>query len=75
MKLKVKIDGMHCGGCEVAVKNELEKSGVEVEEISHKEGIAVVSCPHSPEDNCGCTETVVSAVRNAGYKVQGIMEV
>ena len=71
MHWKVNIEGMHCTGCEEAVKSGMEEEGLKVEEISYKDGFAVVSCKCESESECTCTPLIVKAVESAGYKFKG----
>ena len=44
MKKTMKIEGMMCGHCEAAVKKALEAlDGVEMAEVSHESGTAIVT--------------------------------
>lgn len=66
-KITVIIEGMMCPHCEANVKRVLEAlECVDTAEISHKEGLAVVSPAGVCELN---TELITSIIEGAGYKV------
>lgn len=59
----LKIEGMSCNHCVMAVKKELMKLNVEVKNIQI--GIAEVSY----DENSVSRDTIIQAVDEAGYKV------
>ena len=67
--VRLDVDGMTCDGCSSRVKAALEElSGVSGAEVSHQEGIAVIS-------HDGVSRELLSgAVRSAGYTVDGRAE-
>ena len=66
-KITVIIEGMMCPHCEANVKRVLEAlECVDTAEVSHKEGLAVVSPAGVCELN---TELITSTIEGAGYKV------
>ncbi len=68
MNKTMKIEGMMCGHCEARVKKCLEKlEQVEVAEVSHKDGTAVVTLNGELED-----AVLVQTVEAQDYKVLGI---
>ncbi len=65
MKITLKIEGMMCPHCEANVKNTLEGiQWVDGVEVSHKEGMAVVTLSENVSAN-----TLKTAVEDKGYKV------
>ncbi len=67
MKKTIKIEGMMCPHCEAHVKNALEAlEGVDSAEVSHKDGMAVVTLSAEVLD-----ETLKATVEAQGYKVVG----
>ena len=68
MKETVKIEGMMCGHCEMAVKKALESlSGVEKAEVSHEKGTAVLTLSSEVSD-----AAIQKAVEDKDYKFLGI---
>ena len=68
MKKTMKIEGMMCGHCEAAVKKSLEAlDGVEVAEVSHEAGTAIVTLSADVSD-----EILTKAVEDKDYKVLSI---
>ena len=68
MKKTMKIEGMMCGHCEAAVKKALEAlDGVEVAEVSHEAGTAIVTLSADVSD-----EILTKAVEDKDYKVLSI---
>ena len=68
MTKTMKIEGMMCGHCEATVKKTLEAiEGVEVAEVSHENGTAVVTLAAEVAD-----EVLKKAVEDKDYKVTGI---
>ncbi len=67
--VRLDVDGMTCDGCSSRVKAALEElSGVSAAEVSHEDGIAVIS-------HDGVSRDLLSgAVRSAGYTVDGRSE-
>ncbi|MFA5800734.1 MAG: heavy metal-associated domain-containing protein, partial [Candidatus Peribacteraceae bacterium] len=64
----VRIEGMHCGSCEILLERKLRAvQGVKRVSIHHKTGIAKIvadaDCPPSPED-------IRSTIENAGYRLR-----
>ena len=65
MKKTMKIEGMMCGHCEAAVKKALEAlDGVDVAEVSHETGTAIVTLSANVSD-----EVLTKAVEDKDYKV------
>ena len=68
MKKTMKIEGMMCGHCEAAVKKALEAlDGVEMAEVSHESGTAIVTLSADISD-----EVLTKAVEDKDYKVLSI---
>lgn len=66
MEKTLKIEGMMCEHCEAHVKKALEAlEGVASAEVSHKTGIAIVTCNSEISE-----EALKAAVEAEGYKVQ-----
>jgi len=69
MKITMKIEGMMCGHCEAAVKKALESlSEVEIAEVSHTEGTAIVTLKSELSD-----DVLKKTVEDKDYKVISIM--
>ena len=68
MKKVLKVDGMHCGGCEGRVKRVLEALP-QVDEVtaSHVEGTAVVTLNADVAD-----DVLTSKVEGLGFTVLGV---
>lgn len=65
MEKTFKITGMHCTSCEVLIKDALEDTGVKVNEISSKKGLAIVNF-----DGKKITESdIKTTIEAEGYKV------
>ena len=65
MEKTMKIEGMMCPHCEATVKKTLEAiDGVELAEVSHEKGTAVLTMSKNVEDS-----VLKKAVEDAGYKV------
>jgi copper ion binding protein len=65
-KAEFKVNGMHCTGCENTIKTNIkELDGVSSVEASFKDNIAVVSFDSTKTS----PELIVSAIEEAGYKV------
>jgi len=61
------VDGMTCGGCEVAVRRVVNKlDGIETVEASHEEGTATVT--YHPEEVT--TDQIVEAIQTLGYEAE-----
>lgn len=68
MKETVKIEGMMCGHCEMAVKKALEAlAGVEKAEVSHEKGNAVLTLSAEVSE-----AAIRKAIEDKDYKFQGI---
>ena len=68
MKKTMKIEGMMCGHCEAAVKKALEAlDGVEMAEVSHESGTAIVTLSADVSD-----EILTKAVEDKDYKVLSV---
>ena len=66
MEKTMKIDGMMCPHCEATVKKVLESlDGVELAEVSHEKGTAVVAMSKNVDD-----AVLKKAVEDAGYTVK-----
>jgi copper chaperone CopZ len=65
-KVEFKVSGMHCTGCENAIKNNVkELNGVKTVDASYRENTAIVSY-----DSTKTNESVIAgAIKDAGYKV------
>ena len=65
MKKEMKIEGMMCPHCEASVKKALEAiDGVELAEVSHKEGTAILTLSADVSD-----AVLKKAVEDEGFKV------
>lgn len=65
MEKTMKIEGMMCPHCEATVKKTFEAiDGVELAEVSHEKGSAVLTMSKNVEDS-----VLKKAVEDAGYKV------
>ncbi len=65
MKKEMKIEGMMCPHCEASVKKALEAiDGVELAEVSHKEGTAILTLTADVSD-----AVLKKAVEDEGFKV------
>lgn len=65
MKKEMKIEGMMCPHCEASVKKALEAiDGVELAEVSHKEGTAILTLTADVPD-----AALKKAVEDEGFKV------
>lgn len=70
-KTTLKIDGMHCGGCESRVKNGLSKlEGVRSVDADHEAGQATVTFVAGQED----LEALRETVSQLGYEVLDIQQ-
>lgn len=68
MKKKMKVEGMHCGGCEGRVKRMLEAlEQVERAEASHQNGTVEVTLNAELPD-----ELLKKTVESCGFTVKGI---
>ena len=68
MTKTMKIEGMMCGHCEARVKKTLEGlTGVTSAAVSHKDGLAVVTCDDQVTD-----DILKNAVIDQGYDVISI---
>ena len=68
MKKTMKIEGRMCGHCEAAVKKALEAlDGVEMAEVSHESGTAIVTLSADVSD-----EILTKAVEDKDYKVLSV---
>ena len=68
MEKTMKIEGMMCGHCEAAVKKALEAlDGVEMAEVSHDAGTAIVTLSADVSD-----EILTKAVEDKDYKVLSV---
>ena len=68
MKETVKIEGMMCGHCEMAVKKALEAvDGVESADVSHEKGTAVVTLSKEVSN-----DVLKKAVEDKDYTVTSI---
>ena len=70
-KLKLHIEGMHCGGCESAIEASFQNTPVTVASIDHTTGIAEVAYPEAQISRA----EVVKKVHEAAYKVVSMEEV
>lgn len=65
MKKEMKIEGMMCPHCEASVKKALEAiDGVDLAEVSHKEGNAILTLSADVSD-----AVLKKAVEDEGFKV------
>ena len=68
MEVKVKIEGMMCSHCEMAVKKALEGiEGIDSAAVSHETGLAVCQCSKDVDD-----AVIRKAVEDKDYTVVGI---
>lgn len=66
-KLKLNVEGMHCGSCEMLIKDSLEETdGVEKIEVSHKSGEVNVDF----DDSKVSANKIKDIIKNEGYKVK-----
>lgn len=65
MEKTYKVTGMHCGSCEMLVKEDLEEIGVKVKEVSHKKGIVTVDF----DDKKINESKIKTTIESEGYKV------
>lgn len=66
-QIKIKIEGMTCGGCVSSVQNALQAVvGVEAISVSLEDGLAVVAYD---ESNCD-VPAIVEAIEEAGFDTQ-----
>lgn len=66
-QIKIKIDGMTCGGCVSSVQKALQVVvGVEAISVSLEDGLAVVAYD---ESNCD-VPAIVEAIEEAGFDTQ-----
>lgn len=67
--LTLRIDGMHCGGCEDRVQNALSRAeGIRSVDADHEQVTATVTLVAGQEDEQALRE----AVEDLGYEVTGI---
>ncbi len=72
MKIRVKISGMTCKHCEMAIKKALENiNGVSVKKVNHKKAIAIVIIDQLNEDLKG---KINNTIKETGYTVESIEE-
>ncbi|MFH1056155.1 MAG: heavy-metal-associated domain-containing protein [Candidatus Altiarchaeota archaeon] len=65
-EIKIKVEGMHCGSCEMLVKDELsEVEGVRKVEADHKKGLVTVKYEGKLD-----LHKVKKAIAGLGYKVK-----
>ena len=66
-QIKIKIDGMTCGGCVSSVQKALQAGvGVEAISVSLEDGLAVVAYDESDCD----VPAIVEAIEEAGFDTQ-----
>ena len=66
-QIKIKIEGMTCGGCVSSVQNALQAVvGVEAISVSLEDGLAVVAYDESDCD----VPAIVEAIEEAGFDTQ-----
>lgn len=67
-KLTIKVNGMHCEGCEKRIKNALEDiRGVKEVEADYKKGIVIIDAK-SKIDN----KVIEEAIEDLGFEVKDI---
>ena len=65
-ELIIKVEGMHCSGCENRVKNALEQiEGIEKVKASHEDGEVVIKISHEVS-----MEEVKEAIEDLGFEVK-----
>ena len=65
-ELIIKVEGMHCSGCENRVKNALEQiDGIEEVKASHEDGEVVIKISHEVS-----MEEVKEAIEDLGFEVK-----
>lgn len=64
--LKLKVSGMHCGSCEMLVKEALEDAGVKTAIPSHKNGTVDVVF----DENKIKESKIKTIIEQEGYKVE-----
>lgn len=70
-KIKIQIDGMHCGSCEILVKEELgELVGVSEASVDSKAGTGEMMLDEAKNS----IQDVIEAVKKAGYEAKLISE-
>ena len=66
-KLKLNVKGMHCGSCEMLIKDSLEETeGIEKVEVSHKSGEVNIDFDESKVNE----HKIKEIIKNEGYKVK-----
>jgi copper chaperone CopZ len=65
---KIKIDGMSCGHCVMAVKKELSKLPVNIKDVS------IGSADLEYDETLLANEDIAKAINNAGYSVKEIIK-
>src|SRR3989338_4638321 len=64
-KITAKIEGMHCGSCEVLIERSFKKiRGIEKAKVSHAMGEAELWCSKEPNE-----KELNDAIREHGYSV------
>jgi copper chaperone len=67
MNIQLKTEGMHCGSCEILVKDALEElDGINKAEVSHESGIVKVDF----DDSKVPKEKIIETIKGEGYKVR-----
>lgn len=65
-ELVLKVEGMHCSGCENRVKNALEQiDGIEEVKASHEDGEVVITLSHEVS-----MAEVKEAIEDLGFEVK-----
>lgn len=65
VKARIKVEGMHCGGCEkLVIMNLNEIDGVEVIEASHKSGEVAIEF----DGRSDTEEKTFKAIKESGYR-------
>jgi len=62
MKLKIFVEGMHCGSCEMLIKDALLDAGAKDVEASFKDGVVTVETDLSEDQ-------IKSIIKEEGYRV------
>jgi copper chaperone len=66
-KIKIKTKGMHCGSCEILVKDALEElEGVNKAEASHESGVVSVDF----DENKTNEKEIIEIVKLEGYEIE-----
>ena len=66
-KLKLNVEGMHCGSCEMLIQDSLDETdGIEKAEVSHKSGEVNVDF----DDSKVSANKIKDIIKDEGYSVE-----